>query len=205
MPMPNIHPGSRPDRLLDRRYQFTIDKVALIFDRLDTAYGRVSDQYGFVCSGCEDNCCRSLFYHHTLAEYAYLYAGFNALPDKVRWAVIVKAQQACNEQGHSSKGPKRVFCPLNNKDRCLVYQHRPMICRLHGISHELHYPGKPVQLGPGCDAFAALSSKQPYIPFDRTPFYKEMAALEKELRQATGIKGKFRLTVAEMIVAFTAE
>lgn len=205
MPPPHIHPGPRPDRLLNRQYQTTLDRVARLFNRLDAAYSRISDQYGFVCHECEDNCCRSLFYHHTIVEYTYLYAGFKALPYHQRQALIEKALRVSHEQNRSGQGSGRVFCPLNEKDRCLVYQHRPMICRLHGLPHELHYPGRPAQIGPGCDAFAAFCSKSPYIPFDRTPYFKEMAEQERELRQEIGIKGKIKLTVAEMVIAFTAE
>jgi Fe-S-cluster containining protein len=179
--------------------------VGRLFNRLDTAYQHTSDLYGFVCNGCDDNCCRSLFYHHTLAEYAYLYAGFSELPNGLRRELIVKSRQAGSMHGRNEQRPKRAFCPLNEKGRCMVYRYRPMICRLHGLPHELHYPGKPAQHGPGCDAFSALCSNIPYIPFDRTPFYAEMAALEQTLRRATGFTARLRLTVAEMVVAFAAE
>ena len=170
MPMPSFHPGPKPERFLGGRYHTTLDKMAQIFDRLDAAYQRVSEQYGFVCNGCEDNCCQSLFYHHTLSEYTYLYAGFTALPQKLHQALLLKAQQVRSEQGLPSQGQGRVFCPLNEKGRCLGYRYRPMICRLHGLPHELHYPGRPAQHGPGCDAFVAQCSNSPYIQFDRTPF-----------------------------------
>ena len=203
MTAPHIPPEYGLDRVLGPQYRSLLEKVSVIFDRLDAAYRSVSGRYGFVCSGCEDNCCRSLFHHHTLAEYAYLYAGFNTLPNAERQVLVSRARQVRREQGR--KGPGRVFCPINEKGRCLVYRHRPMICRLHGLPHELHYPGRPAQQGPGCDAFAALYSKHPYFPFDRTPFYKEMAALEQELRRATGFNGKIKLTIAEMVSAFAAE
>ena len=34
---------------------------------------------------------------------------------------------------------------------------------------------------------------------DRTPFYRDMAALEGRVREKTGIRDRFRMTVAQMI------
>jgi hypothetical protein len=75
-----------------------------------------------------------------------------------------------------------------------------MICRLHGLAHELNIPGRPRQFGPGCAEFERICGSQAYIPFDRTPFYAEMAALEKEFSGWLGSGGRFRRTVAEIIV-----
>jgi hypothetical protein len=38
--------------------------------------------------------------------------------------------------------------------------------------------------------------------FDRTPFYRQMAMLERELKQAAGLDAKLKMTVAEMIATF---
>jgi hypothetical protein len=78
-----------------------------------------------------------------------------------------------------------------------------MICRLHGIPHELHGPGGRVIRNPGCDEFfdqCRESGRTDYIQFDRTPFYRQMAMLEKELRQKTGYVDKIKLTIAQMLV-----
>ena len=74
-----------------------------------------------------------------------------------------------------------------------------MICRLHGIPHELHPPGQPVHYGEGCGAFAAQCGTKAVFKFDRTPYYTRMARLEKELRQALGFFEKIKMTVARMI------
>jgi hypothetical protein len=42
-----------------------------------------------------------------------------------------------------------------------------------------------------------------YIQFDRTPFYRQMALLEKELRRLTGYGDKIKLTIAQMLVTLT--
>ena len=94
----------------------------------------------------------------------------------------------------------RVMCPLNENSACLIYDYRPMICRLHGIPHELRKPGQKPVYGPGCDLFAERCGKSPYIPFDRTPFYQEMAGLEQVFRQALGRNDKIKMTIAKMLL-----
>ena len=39
------------------------------------------------------------------------------------------------------------------------------------------------------------------IRFDRTPFYLEMARLEKQARLVTGVSDKIKMTVAEMLIS----
>ena len=165
---------------------------------MDRAYAAAAAGYGFQCRGCEDNCCRSLFYHHTALEYGYLAEGFAELPQPVRTAIRQRAATASAE----TAGPDRPMCPLNIDQRCSLYPHRPMICRLHGIPHELHPPGNPSAGGPGCDAFTRSCGHRPAAPLDRTPLYRRMALLEQGLRRSAGLTRKFKATVAEMILTF---
>ncbi len=75
-----------------------------------------------------------------------------------------------------------------------------MICRLHGIPHELQKAGHRVMYSPGCDAFTKQIKAKEYYKFDRTPFYIKMAELENELKKAAGITQKLKMTVAEMLI-----
>ena len=88
------------------------------------------------------------------------------------------------------------MCPLNREGRCLLYAFRPMICRLHGIPHELRPPGRPVSYGPGCRLFSERHGRQPYVAFDRSPLYARMAGLEQEIRRALGFGARLKLTIA---------
>ena len=45
--------------------------------------------------------------------------------------------------------------------------------------------------------------KTDYIRFDRTPLYRQMAMLERELRLATGVNDPIKLTVAQMLATPT--
>jgi Fe-S-cluster containining protein len=184
-----------------RRGAFT-ERLQRIYAAMDTAYGQAAAGYGFVCDGCEESCCRTRFYHHTLIEYLGLREGFRQLRDerqnqiRQRAATVVDAYEKNLIAGTNAKP----MCPLNEEGRCLLYAHRPMICRLHGIPHELHPPGRAPQLGPGCAEFHRRCGRAIYHPFDRTPLYTELADIESELQQILAPPRKIRMTISEMLL-----
>ena len=181
-----------------------IERLKTLYADMDAAYQAAADHYGFHCDGCTDNCCLTRFYHHTHLEYLILRQGFLSLPRDARDAVRARAASVRLETAVVEKKEAviRIMCPLNEGGRCRLYDCRPMICRLHGIAHELHLPGRPVSRGPGCEAFTRQTAGGDYFRFDRTPFYRDMAILENELKQAAGITTKLKMTVADMIVTF---
>jgi Fe-S-cluster containining protein len=195
-----------PEPFLTARHRYLplLTRLESLFNEMDRAYTAVAHQYGFRCSGCADNCCLTRFFHHTLLEYLYLVEGMHRLASGVRQAILTKASAARDGMAAADRSnePPRIMCPLNRDGQCALYSYRPMICRLHGIPHELHRPGGRVIKQPGCDAFferCRRSGKSAYIPFDRTPFYRQMAMLEKELRLATGYTDKIKLSIAQML------
>ena len=185
-------------------YRPHLDRLKTIFEKMDRMYDKTARQYGFHCTGCKDNCCLTRFYHHTHLEYVYVREGFHALTPEIQKRVKKQAVQICQDSAELEKQnrPIRLMCPLNKKELCLIYTHRPMICRLHGIAHELRRPGQPPVYGPGCEAFSLQTQNQDYIPFDRTPFYIEMAAAEKAFKEESGMNEKIKMTIAEMVVSF---
>ena len=96
-----------------------------------------------------------------------------------------------------------LFCPLCQEGRCLLYAYRPMICRLHGIPHELHRPDRAVIYGPGCAVFSTVAKGKRYIVFDRTEFYRELSGLEQEARAALRLTPKIKMTISQMVVSFS--
>ena len=50
--------------------------------------------------------------------------------------------------------------------------------------------------------FMTLLMPWDYYPFDRTPLYMEMAALEKQFKAESGINQKVKMTIAEMIMTY---
>jgi Fe-S-cluster containining protein len=175
-------------------------QLADIYTTMDRAWDMTASQYGFQCEGCEDNCCTSLFFHHTFIEKAFLIHGVSQLAQDIKKEAQDRAEIYYHKTFPGGEIPAslKLMCPLNQDGRCLVYKYRPMICRLHGLPHELHKPGAAPFKGPGCPA--GQFDKAPYIPFDRTPFYKEMATVEMKFRQRTGRVGKIKETVAQMIL-----
>jgi Fe-S-cluster containining protein len=179
-----------------------LDRLSSIYTDMDQVYSEAAAHYGFDCNACTDICCQTRFYHHTYLEYLYVQEGFKALSPDQR-AEIKTAALSVNRQStelDKTGKPVRLMCPLNVKRLCILYPYRPMICRLHGIPHELQKGADNRVFGPGCETFDSLCSHKRYFQFDRTPFYRKMAVLESQLRQASGVSGKIRMTLAEMII-----
>lgn len=179
-----------------------LDRLKIIYAAMDQKYKEAAEYYGFDCKGCKDNCCLTRFYHHTVLEYLYIFHGYNTLECekqaevKHRALSVYKKTVEADEKGN----PVRLMCPLNFDGYCILYTYRPMICRLHGIPHELHRPGQNILYGPGCEAFTKQCEKKDYFKFDRTPFYIDMAKLENELKQSAGITQKSKMTIAQMLI-----
>ena len=173
-----------------------------IYAAMDDAYDRAAKRYAFSCDGCRDNCCRTRFYHHTLTEYLYVKAGLMTLTVETQDQVKLRAiavKDAIEKANHHQQAI-RPMCPLNVDARCILYPYRPMICRMHGIPSELKKPGQPVTRGPGCDTFDRRCGHKPYIVFDRTSVYRDMAKLEQEVKRSMNFTAKFRMSIAEMII-----
>ncbi len=189
------------------RYRFFLHRLEELLARMDDAYDTAAGGYGFLCTGCIDNCCLTKFHHHTLLEYLLLMEGFCRLDTAIRSDLKDRSQAVLRqyEKGDAQGLSVHAMCPLNNEGICCLYRYRPMICRLHGIPHELRKPGGSVARGPGCTEFDNRCGQQNYVPFDRTPYYVEMAELERELKMALAVTGKFKMTVAEMVLRFDSE
>ncbi len=169
------------------------EKLRKLYIKMDKAYEEAASHYGFKCRGCEDNCCRSFFYHHTFIEKDFLLSRAGLLSRDWKKSLKERAELYLNTLN------TKPICPLNNDDICVLYDVRPMICRLHGIPHHLNIPGRKTAVNPGCGAGTSLFEAVQYFSFDRVPFYTEMAAIEKEYRKATRKTGKIKETIAHML------
>lgn len=178
------------------------ERLNSIYSAIDTRYQEAADHYGFSCSGCDDNCCRTHFYHHTHIEYLYIRQGFKSLSDDLQEDVLMRAGETRDRMQNAGNTADafRLMCPLNIKGKCSLYEYRPMICRMHGIPHELNKPGLPASYGQGCKLFMEKWGDKAYVPFDRTPFYFEMARLENDVKEKCNLQNKFKKTIAQMLV-----
>lgn len=188
-------------RLVDQSSAY-LEQLSELNREMDDRYEAVAARYGFACRGCQDNCCRTRFYHHTHIEFFNLAAGFRQLPAEDQQAAIRRADHY-NRLAETDPGPDTPgdMCPVNVDGKCLLYGSRPMICRLHGLPHELRRPGADPAYSPGCQALYDQVGRNRYIPFDRTPVYVKMARLEKACKDRFNLTGKCRLTVAQMVLA----
>ena len=195
-----------PDLLIVQNYDGShfMDRLKLIFADMDREYRRAAEHYGFDCNGCADICCQTRFYHHTYIEYLLIQEGFKTLGPDTQAVIASKARKVIRQTADLDKDgkPLRLMCPLNSEALCVLYPYRPMVCRLHGIPHELQTGAGQRVRGPGCETFDRRCSSIQYFKFDRTLIYREMAGLEKEFRQIVGAQGKIRMTIAEMILAW---
>lgn len=175
-----------------------MEHLARIFAAMDADYDRAALAHGFVCRGCDDNCCRTRFFHHTLVEYLYLRQGLNTLTAAERDRLAARAAQVAARQATATSEP--LMCPLNAQGRCLLYTHRPMICRLHGIPHLLRRPDGRRHEGPGCGDFDRQCGALARPLLDRSPLYSALAELERGLRRRLGFGDKIRMTIAQMVI-----
>jgi Fe-S-cluster containining protein len=186
------------------RFQSFLQRLDALYKEMDAAYDEVAQAYGFHCTGCRDNCCRTRFYHHTQLEYLYLHEGFCRMPVAQQKGVRQQAEAVLKNQSEAEVGGDaiRLSCPLHVDEKCILYRYRPMICRLHGLPHMLHRPGGSVLQGPGCDEFHRRFGEKITRRLDRTTLYRKMAQLESDLRRLSGCREKFKMTVARMILSF---
>jgi Fe-S-cluster containining protein len=174
-----------------------------LLTRMDQAYRQTAGAAGFECRGCLQNCCRTLFFHHTLTELLYLKAGLAGLSAEVHNRILERAAGAVDRMRGTEQAQQPsivTMCPLNEQDRCMLYAHRPMICRLHGLPHRLQRPDGKILSGPGCDDFYRQCGSASSAALDRTPHYTAMAGLEKALRQKWDFGARIKMTVARMVV-----
>jgi hypothetical protein len=181
-----------------------VARLTDIYTEMDRCYQLVADHYGFNCTGCEDNCCHSLFFHHTLVEYGHLRKGFRTLAPAVQRELKRRARQYAQQIPHAAfkQTAPRPICPLNDNSQCLLYAFRPMICRLHGLPHEIRRPGSSAVVGRGCHVFGEQCGTDVNLRLNRTPLYGQMASLEMTLRQTLGSNPKIKMTVADMLCTF---
>ncbi|MDT8335844.1 MAG: hypothetical protein RQ753_09105 [Desulfurivibrionaceae bacterium] len=181
------------------------NRLADLYARMGGAYDQVAGELSFTCAGCPDNCCDSLFLHHTLIEWAYLWQGLQELSSGRLEEIRARARQYLADCTGSLAGGERpqFMCPLNDKGLCALYQHRLMICRMHGVPSSFSMPDGRKQEFPGCFRCQELTKKRTSVPVvDRTGLYRELAELERELLASLETqRPRIKMTIAEMIVS----
>jgi len=179
-------------------------RLEALYEKMGLAYQAAAEPLGFTCDACDRNCCVSFFQHHTYVEWLYLFEGLKELDEAARAVFLEKAAAYVEEsrQALSRGETPSAMCPLNVEGRCGLYKHRLMICRLHGVPNILLKSGQ-VREFPGCWRSQELCAANPgFRIMDRTPLYRELAALEMDLLGAKrGKLPRVDMTLAEMLLA----
>ncbi len=146
--------------------------------------------------GCTD-CCHALF-DLSLAEAFILHREFRRLPRKVRREVWRRLEKY--ERKWSQKAPEiitpfilstmRIRCPfLGDDKRCVLYEVRPVTCRLYGI---------PVALGE--ETFVCgLSGFEPGRKYPAVLFHKVQECLARLSDKLAPQGGRLRISLGNAI------
>jgi hypothetical protein len=184
-----------------------VKELEAIYEKLQQEYERVAGLLDFSCNGCPDNCCDSYFLHHTYAEWAYLWRGVRQLEPERQQNLIARATayvEQCEREQEAGRRPQ-IMCPLNEGGLCVLYEHRLLVCRTHGVPAKMTLPdGRTLQF-PGCfrcqEIVAARYEQVPPPYVERTPLLRKLALLENELLEnKRHLAPKVNITIAEMLM-----
>lgn len=178
------------------RYQIEARKADILFKTIAEKYP-LSVKCRIRC--CD--CCHAIFGVFPI-EAAYINYHLNRLERKIRRDVQRRAEKSEAEMIKATDklkdvfkddpkmqlyglGKQRVRCPLlSEKDECVLYEYRPMICRVYGVPFSLKQKNdKEVSYACGLSGFQAKVS-YPAVKLDR--IYHILHELSMELLARAG-------------------
>ena len=183
-------------------------EVASIYAAMEAEYDEVAKAINFSCDGCPDNCCDSYFQHHTYTEWAYLFQGFREQSEEKQQAIMERSKRYLLDCAAAEAKDERpqVMCPLNEGGRCILYKHRLMVCRTHGVPAVMRRPDGQQLAFPGCFRCQAIVKKK-YVhdseapQMERTPLLQRLVAVERELMgDKIHLIPRVKLTIAQMLI-----
>jgi len=180
-----------------------LDRLAALYEKMDQEYDRVAGELDFSCAGCDDNCCDSLFIHHTYVEWIFLIRGIRKMASNIQARLVASSREYLARMNMlKAKGEEPLaMCPLNENGKCMAYDHRMMICRLHGVPALIKMPTGAEKRFGGCfRCQEKIAGTNNFPEVDRTPLLTEMAAIERDLLTAAGPRPRVKLSIAEMII-----
>jgi len=178
-----------------------------IYQELESEYNRVAEELNFSCSSCPDNCCDSYFLHHTYLEWAFLWRGFGQLVKEKQSELLERCRAyilQCEKAEQKGERPQ-VMCPLNEEGLCILYSHRLLVCRTHGVPATMTRPDGQKLRFPGCfrcqDIVGSKFENVEPPAVERTLSLRKIVQLEDELLEhKRHLAPKVRMTIAEMLV-----
>jgi Fe-S-cluster containining protein len=145
------------------------------------------------------DCCHAIFGVFPI-EAAYINYHFNRLERKARRDVLRRAEKAEAEMLKAKDtlkvfeddpkmkvfglGKQRVRCPLlQDSEECVLYEDRPIICRVYGVPYTLKKDKKEISYVCGVSDFQQKVS-YPAVKLDN--IYQELVRLSKDLLAGAG-------------------
>jgi Fe-S-cluster containining protein len=146
------------------------------------------------------DCCHAVFGVFPV-EAAYINYHFNHLERKIRRDILRRAEKADVEILRAKDrlqqvfdnepkmqvyglGKQRVRCPfLTDRDECIFYEKRPIICRIYGVPYSLTKDKKERSYACGISGFQEKVT-YPTVKLDK--LYNELAQLSRELLSEGG-------------------
>ncbi len=179
-------------------------RLQKLYMEMDAAYRQVAGQAGFSCRGCDGTrCCTVDLTLHTSVEMLDLRRGMAMLGADRRSAVAQRCASVLEAKRLDPAGEsyRNSVCVVSSDGLCALYEYRPMICRLAGISYFADRPdGKRLE-GPGCSRYEAqIRPLHPDLRIDRTLFYRTLAEIEINVVRLTGQRTQPK-TIAETLAA----
>jgi len=173
----------------------------LLVDKAESAFQNIQGKHG-ECVKCElhcSDCCNAVF-GVFLVEALYIREHFDRINEDQKQVIIERAQktdQAIEELQKKLKNfeddPKmqaytlareRIRCPvLDEKDECVLYQRRPITCRVYGIPTKIH--GKTRACGK-----ADFKNGATYPILDLDSVYRDLYILSKDILEEAKAESK---------------
>ena len=179
-------------------------RLKKLYQEMDATYSAASNLSDFNCNGCDGTkCCTVDLIIHTSIEMSYMKQGLLTLDQAIKFKIKNRSLQIVRFKQSNPFGSdyRNSICAANFGGRCIIYEHRPMICRLAGIPHFIEKPDQTRISGPGCPRFETVSlASNPELKIDRTPFYRLLAVMEIETIKKYG-KRTQSLTIAEILAS----
>lgn len=138
-------------------HNYLIKRYELLQVKADKAFEDMEKDYkNYIrCKKYCSDCCYAMFGLFAIEAF-YIKRQFDKLDAKVREAALVRAKETekqlhdldrklregkkkSKEQSQHSLSSLRIRCPLlDEKDECVLYEYRPLTCRVYGIPTSIH-------------------------------------------------------------------
>jgi Fe-S-cluster containining protein len=178
----------------------------LLVDKAELAFKNMKDRHG-ECIKCElhcSDCCYAVF-GLFLVEALYIREHFEQINEEQKAQVLERAKKADldleslqNKLRTFEDDPQmqaytlareRIRCPmLDDNDECVLYQRRPITCRVYGIPTRIH--GKNRVCGK-----SRFKSGNTYPILDLDAVYKDLFILSRDLLEEAKVESADKATL----------